>query len=239
MTDEKTGRYLKYAFGETLLVVVGILIALQVNNWNEGRKERIIEQEFLKGLQKEMSSNRDQLLQVIDAHEKNVRASFQLLQMFDLRAEVLPEVQMDSLFTDVMLTWTYDPRLGKLNSIIMSGDLDLIRNEELKYYLSVFADESVDASELSARYLNLKYTRLEPLVDQLVSRKNRVRLFFDDELSRSAFYSDYQKALESFEIENVLSQMWAVLKYGLEEERDHLKTIEAVLLIIKNELRST
>ncbi len=39
----KTANYLKYAIGEIVLVVIGILIALQVNNWNEARKERIQE----------------------------------------------------------------------------------------------------------------------------------------------------------------------------------------------------
>jgi hypothetical protein len=38
MSENKTGKYLKYAVGETLLVVIGILIALQINNWNENRK---------------------------------------------------------------------------------------------------------------------------------------------------------------------------------------------------------
>lgn len=38
LLEGKTGTYLKYAIGEILLVVIGILIALQVNNWNEGRK---------------------------------------------------------------------------------------------------------------------------------------------------------------------------------------------------------
>ncbi|QXD26434.1 hypothetical protein F7C95_08530 [Opitutia bacterium ISCC 51] len=36
---QKAGRYLLYAIGEIFLVVVGILIALQINNWNEGRKQ--------------------------------------------------------------------------------------------------------------------------------------------------------------------------------------------------------
>lgn len=36
----KTGKYLKYAIGEIVLVMIGILLALQVNNWNENRKEK-------------------------------------------------------------------------------------------------------------------------------------------------------------------------------------------------------
>ena len=43
LTENKTGRYLKYAIGEIVLVVFGILIALQINNWNEERKLRVIE----------------------------------------------------------------------------------------------------------------------------------------------------------------------------------------------------
>ena len=36
--ENKTGKYFEYAVGEIILVVIGILIALQINNWNEGRK---------------------------------------------------------------------------------------------------------------------------------------------------------------------------------------------------------
>ena len=40
MEQNKTGKYLKYAVGEIVLVVIGILIALSINNWNEDRKEQ-------------------------------------------------------------------------------------------------------------------------------------------------------------------------------------------------------
>jgi hypothetical protein len=50
MEQNKTGKYLKYAIGEIVLVVIGILIALQINNWNEERKEGLIEQNYLKRL---------------------------------------------------------------------------------------------------------------------------------------------------------------------------------------------
>ena len=38
MEKNKTGKYLKYAIGEIILVVIGILIAISINNWNENRK---------------------------------------------------------------------------------------------------------------------------------------------------------------------------------------------------------
>jgi len=51
MKKNKTGKYFKYAFGEIILVVIGILIALQINNWNENRKTRILELNILEEIQ--------------------------------------------------------------------------------------------------------------------------------------------------------------------------------------------
>jgi hypothetical protein len=47
MSNDKSGKYFIYAIGEIFLVMVGILLALQVNNWNEKRKDRRLEQKYL------------------------------------------------------------------------------------------------------------------------------------------------------------------------------------------------
>lgn len=47
METGKTGKYFKYAIGEIILVVIGILIALQINNWNQERKDHTLEKEYL------------------------------------------------------------------------------------------------------------------------------------------------------------------------------------------------
>ena len=57
LTSKETKNYLGYACGEVLLVVMGILIALQVNNWNEKRKEKINEKKILLSLHNEISSS--------------------------------------------------------------------------------------------------------------------------------------------------------------------------------------
>ncbi|MDC6391119.1 DUF6090 family protein [Maribacter sp. PR1] len=50
LTENKFSKYLLYAIGEIVLVVIGILIALQINNWNEARKQNTIVNTYLKGM---------------------------------------------------------------------------------------------------------------------------------------------------------------------------------------------
>ena len=57
MEKNKTGKYLKYAIGEIILVVIGILIALSINNWNEYKKEVSRSRSFLKEFRKDLVSD--------------------------------------------------------------------------------------------------------------------------------------------------------------------------------------
>jgi len=60
--ENKTGKYLKYAIGEIILVVIGILIALSINNWNEFNKERKLEQKVLTELLTSLEHNYSQMI---------------------------------------------------------------------------------------------------------------------------------------------------------------------------------
>jgi hypothetical protein len=70
MYENKPAKYLKYAVGEVLLVMIGILLALQVNNWNEGRK---VDQQGLKlieNLKSDFQRNLESVEEVIAAAEE-------------------------------------------------------------------------------------------------------------------------------------------------------------------------
>ena len=54
--DNKPMKYLRYSIGEIALVVIGILIALQINNWNEREKSRDSEKLLLTNLKEELNS---------------------------------------------------------------------------------------------------------------------------------------------------------------------------------------
>ena len=70
LTEDKTNKYIKYAFGEIVLVVVGILIALQINNWNEEKKERKIEKNYVISLIEDLEIDTTKLSVLIKAYEK-------------------------------------------------------------------------------------------------------------------------------------------------------------------------
>ena len=74
-----------YAIGEILLVIIGILIAVSINEWNEDRKLYNEEQSILKDLKQEMDLNLKSLEIVIEQHEESLKAAEKIKELFDDR----------------------------------------------------------------------------------------------------------------------------------------------------------
>ena len=83
MEKNKTGKYLKYAIGEIVLVVIGILIALSINNWNEKRKERALEKNLLENLVENLEQNTERLIIQIERINKDREADNLFLSIID------------------------------------------------------------------------------------------------------------------------------------------------------------
>ena len=81
LSENKFTRYLIYAVGEIILVVIGILIALQINNLNETRKDRIEEQKILIQLKEEYQDNLQQLDQKIEIRNLLIGNSNKILNI--------------------------------------------------------------------------------------------------------------------------------------------------------------
>jgi len=75
LTQNKFTKYLLYAIGEIVLVVIGILIALTINNWNNERIVLNEEQIILKGLKVEMISNIEKLKEYIEYNRLSYETS--------------------------------------------------------------------------------------------------------------------------------------------------------------------
>ncbi len=143
-------KYMRYAIGEIVLVVVGILIALQINTWNEERKIKVEEQIILKDLRAEIISNIKSLEDVTNYHRLGLKHAL-ILQDYMSYPEKLSEISGDSILrlTYNLIGKIYHPEKGILNSALTSGQINSIENKNLKYLLASLNDLTLDKMELS------------------------------------------------------------------------------------------
>ena len=145
--ENKTGKYFKYAIGEILLVMIGILLALQVSNWNQNRINSQKESLLLKELHEEFSNNQTQLYEVIRNHELAMKSTRYVISQFPINPD---EIDLVS-FQKGMINWgrhyTFNPSQGVVKSLINSSSFDIISNHELRQLLVSWEDVLSDYQE--------------------------------------------------------------------------------------------
>ena len=79
LMENNNSKYFKYAIGEILLVVVGILIALQINNWNDDRKQKLVDQKYFQNLKNDLIGDTERLDLMITYSEEKVKAAKRMM----------------------------------------------------------------------------------------------------------------------------------------------------------------
>ena len=111
-------KYLKYAIGEIILVVIGILIALYINNWNESQKEREFELEMLKELAKSLASDKEYLGMLMRRNEVKENALQDMHKM----------IESGAAYPDSVLLKTYNNLINRSFFIYNSGVYESIKS---------------------------------------------------------------------------------------------------------------
>ncbi len=155
LPKNKFGKYLLYAIGEILLVVIGILIALQVNTWNEGRVEKAEEQAILRQLKTEFTLNLTQLDDKIKSKEALMSSARTLFDYID-HSETRIQDSIDFHLGRTIPFPTFDPIVNDLAS---SGALRLIQSDSLKLMLSLWTSDikNVQEDELAWKFYRDHY----------------------------------------------------------------------------------
>ena len=129
LVNQKLKRYLLYAVGEIILVVIGILIAVQVNNWNRQQKEKDIEIALLQQMEKDLTTCLEDINYNIIVTEKGIKSAEMLLSYMDTN-----QPYEDSLAAHFASSFTWTRLM--INSIayetIKSNGIDIISNVDLR-----------------------------------------------------------------------------------------------------------
>ena len=132
LVENKTGKYFKYAIGEIVLVVIGILIALQINNWNEMRKLRRAEKEILNVLQLSTSIN----LKELETNQKRVTRFIvntdSILSLLNQKKEIIGDARR--LFSTALRSgFRVEGKLSMTGySALQNSSAEILESKELR-----------------------------------------------------------------------------------------------------------
>ena len=132
--ENKTGKYFKYAIGEIILVVIGILIALQINNWNESKKDIAFETKMLSELKNALENDIDHFEWMIDRMNKVDSASKVMSQHIIDKSPFIDSlylVKSGGRFYNLSMGTSFQYNIGPYETIKFSG-IDKIRNDSLR-----------------------------------------------------------------------------------------------------------
>ena len=229
-------RYLSYAIGEVVLIIVGILIALQINDWNQAREDAILEREYLARLAVDLEEDIEYFTQSL---ELNRERKSQVNEI----ASVLNDIKAsDSELLDAMDLW-FD-QTNRRNQFLVAnstfdelsttGNLDLISNRDLRAKIvNLYLNYEASINASTANYQQIVNHSLDGLykeTDFLNLNPFRAHLFGEkSEAERAAIVREH-----SAWIIRILAAHHTNLSFGY--FRDGIKDAEAVLAAIESEL---
>ena len=252
INEGKTRKYFRYASGEIILVVIGILIALQINNWNESRKEHLQESILLEQLLSDFNSNLEQLDQKISMREDFIYSVKQLFRYID-NPLIASKDSVDIYIGKTMPYATFDPIIVDLAS---SGELKLITSNDLKQAVTRWTSDIKDVIEdeiiwrdyrndMYAPFLIQNYQlrtirnqayKLNILGNYTMDRENTIAEDAKNNIGNSHFEADYVALLKNPDFEDHLTRCYAVNYWTNVQSHILRKRILEIIELIKQEL---
>ena len=187
LSEGKTGKYLKYAFGEIFLVVIGILIALQINNWNEVQKGKMKATTILKAIRSDMVKDLELIEELKPYWGREIMYFKKVLPSFNPRKEItsfegfdtISKISYSELFGYDM---PFRSSKSAYDAMIADGNSDLIINDTLysniqRFYTfnaptneNLFEILRQESSDLNYKYSHIiaykPYNNISDLTDE-------------------------------------------------------------------------
>ena len=203
MSQNKSSKYFKYAIGEIILVVVGILIAVQINNWNENQNEKQLERNYLELLTQDLSEDAISLDELVSLSNESVVSKNIILDYQDGNI-----AEPDSLSTHFLRAvfngiTNFVPNRGAIKEIQNAGGLSLIKNESVRNQILNLYNEYDNVE----KNVGSNYRRNRLAMRDLVYSKANGNLFLTFvSLDKEILYP----LLSDSELRNRLVNNWAV-----------------------------
>jgi hypothetical protein len=153
LSEGKTGKYFKYAIGEIVLVVLGILIALSIKNWNENRKNNILKQTYINNLKIDLNTDTERLEGLIKFNDKYEKSGFYFLNYLENNLSEIDTIVLSRAIIYTAFIPNFTITSVTYNDLIASNNINLFKDVELKRLLDNYYIRSEWAALFNNRIL--------------------------------------------------------------------------------------
>jgi len=201
----KTGKYLKYAIGEIILVVIGILIALQINNWNQQRLDTIDRNKIVANLNAEFAQNKLHLQKIAKVYVNAENTGIELMSYVGLdNLKELDKRILDSLLNDIFPSTDYLPSNNAIDDIIQSGKLKSLDNPELSSKLSDWKGLLYTLSSREKKLDDWASLEVIPYLNRYISWRDVDVASNSSWATKGELPTNYEYIFSDLEFENIL-----------------------------------
>jgi len=241
--ENKTGKYFKYAIGEIILVVIGILIALSINNWNEERKLKTEEQELLANLSVSFKSKLNELENKNVGRAENITGINKLLYLTSNPNETIGEREMYNILGDMHTWYSVNEEFRIIDMLFSSGKINTISNDSLKFKLISWPDIMEEMLEEQRVLQDLVTNRINPLMNKYVSLTNIVASYNLPKTQIEAhtvspFPNDFSGLLSDRAFESFISDKKLYLIINIRDSEALIESAKSILSLINQELKN-
>jgi hypothetical protein len=173
LTEGKTGKYLKYAIGEIILVVIGILIALSINNWNDIKKQRQKEVVYLTELKKGLESDlKGEFIPAIRRYKNRLDKYEKLMKYYD-NTETFTNDSLTKYFRICFTSeWDFVFNTAAFENIKSAGT-DIISNDSIRSKISsLYSYKYPNIREVNQNYIRYHDQQITPIIFDNINLKN-------------------------------------------------------------------
>ena len=209
LVENKTGKYLSYAIGEIVLVVIGILIALQINNWNQDRLNKIEKREILSRLHIEFKANKEVLNQYKIVENKAINSSIALINLIGVSKEELSKHNLDSLLFESFPSNELAFADNAVKNLVQNGRLNLFKDEAITNLLNQWNSLSEIRKIRFEKLDSWNNEQFIPYLLSYISMKEMDNYANYSWAGKSKVKPDYYPLFQKIEFENLLdNSLW-------------------------------
>jgi uncharacterized protein Yka (UPF0111/DUF47 family) len=202
-------------------VVIGILIALSINNWNEGRKTNIVEINLLNEVRQNLHESQKNIVSINNHNKRRVEGLYKLINYVEL--DLPYNSELDTIF-GALPTWSSPYLIASTYETLKTKGVDIIQNDSLR-------KEIIKMYESKFTKLNEDWDLWEWNINQDI-----VMPFFADYVKALTRPINIEILYENFEFQNILLEHNTYLKIRNRWLKNTLKELDKLLEDIQNEI---